>query len=76
MGKRLIWSVLAALVAPAAALAARDPNGDGYGEIYGAWAQRATDGPPIDWWTLLYFFVACLGIAVVAFKGSRRTHLD
>ncbi len=76
MGKRVIGSVVAAfLAAPSAALAARDPNGDGWTEVYAAWAQGA-EGPPIDWWTLLYFFVACLGIAVVAFKSPRRTHLD
>jgi hypothetical protein len=32
--------------------------------------------PTMDWWTILYFVVACLGTAVVGFKNARRTHLD
>jgi hypothetical protein len=32
--------------------------------------------PPTDWWTILYFVVACLGAAVVGFKSAHRTHLD
>ena len=44
------------------------------GDGYNAW--RAQTPPPMDWWTILYFVVACAGAAAVGFKNARRTHLD
>ena len=38
--------------------------------------QALPTEPAVDWWTILYFVVACLGAAVVGFKNARRTHLD
>ena len=69
MSKTALWAAWAAVGSAATALAA-DANGDGYAAVC------PPVQPPIDWWTLLYFVVACLGIAVVAFKSARRTHLD
>ena len=66
MTKRILWTTLAAAL--------------GAGNAFG---QTVSDGylapplePSIDWWVLLYFVVGCAGIAVVAFKSAKRTHLD
>ena len=66
MTKSTLWTAAAAIL--------------GAGE---AFAQTVSDGyavppivPSIDWWTILYFVVASVGVAVVSFKSARRTHLD
>ena len=38
--------------------------------------QKLEEGGPFPWAALLYTAVAVAGIAVVAFKNARRTHLD
>ena len=56
------------VVGPGGAAFAQQVVGDG-------WHASPLE-PSVDWWTILYFVVACLGCAVVAFKSARRTHLD
>ena len=66
MTKRILWTAVVAVLGAGAAAA--QTVSDGY--------QAPPQEPSIDWWTILYFVVACLGIAVVSFKSARRTHLD
>ena len=70
MTKRIVCALmaLACLAGTAAVTLAQEVKGDGY--------EAPAIDPSIDWWTILYFVVAAAGMAVVAFKGSGRTHLD
>ena len=73
MTKRILWTALAAGLGAGAAFA--QAISDGYQDPVAPRVVPALD-PSVDWWTILYFVVACLGIAVVSFKNARRTHLD
>ena len=66
MTKRILWAVEAAVLGAGASFA--HASADGY--------LAPPMEPSIDWWVLLYFVVGCAGIAVVAFKSAKRTHLD
>ncbi len=69
MTKRIAWALVLVLATAATAFAQQKPiAGDGF-------LAPPVEGS-IDWLTILYFVVAGVGMAVVAFKGSGRTHLD
>jgi hypothetical protein len=65
---KILLAVAGTLILSGAAYGQPIAPGDGY--------RAGAQEPPTDWWSILYFVVACLGAAVVGFKSAHRTHLD